>query len=208
MPDQTITFTDDDRLKYGGDWAILETIPKFHPKFGIPLPGTRASIEGASMYYYQFYRGDFINKLNPSGVSPSNPKGEYNFTTWTSDGSKESKRVFMTLTHAKGFKPCLADDWEIGPDLEGIYVRENDNIVIKGGIDGLTSGPQQYDVVMWRTRARMDEERRKMAVMPQNVQDRADDDIANKISSERHLSVRPTTIEELPHVYTPAADEA
>jgi hypothetical protein len=205
--ESTITFTDEDRLRYGGDWSILRTIPKIHPKLGIPLRATRDSIDGASAYYFQFYRGDMINKLNPSGVSPENPKGEYNFCLWTSDGSKESRRFFMTLKHGKGFKPCNSDEWEIGPDLDGIFTKENNMIVIKGGIDGLSSGPAQYDVLMWRTRARMEEEERKMSVMPQNVQQRADSDIADRVSGERHVSVRPTTIEELPHVYTPPPEE-
>lgn len=161
-------FTDDDRLRYGGDWSVLRTVPAngIHPDRNIAaktrLPGTRASISGGENQVHTFLRGDII--------AVDDPTGDYCFITWNDNGTDGpgGSRNFWMLLKRRGYNLCLADQWELSPDMRDIWEVVDNNYVLSGGapIPSGTGVKPVYERLMWCTRARFEVEQAKLNVAP------------------------------------------
>lgn len=192
-----ITITEANRDQFGGDYALTSTVPKIHPRMGIPLAGTRASLGDGGSDVGSFLRGDIIFKEDPTK--------EFNFCLWTDDGTQFSHKFFLLLKR-KGFEPAIAADWDLHPDLRGIYQVENTQLVLKG--NSLVTTRPSYDVVMVRTAERFlleeEKERRKQYA---NIESHSQQKIGEAVTDKR-VEVMPTKIEVIQRRYNPDAVES
>lgn len=177
-----------DRDQFGGDIAITSTVPAFHPKSGRPLSSARGTVPGIG--FRTFMKGDIIFKDDPAK--------EFNFFVWSDDGGEESRRVFMTLTLDKGFKPCKVEDWIIRPELAMVWQAEN------GQISSVTStNPMRpsRDVVFFRSKERWQQSEKEL--QPANdIAGESERKVADSIT-DKQVQALPTKVEITPHVYRP-----
>jgi hypothetical protein len=180
---------DGDRDQYGGDCAILATIPRIHPKTGMPLAGTRMQT-GMEDSYTTLLRGDII--------FAENPEAEYTFFFWDNDGSAESRRQYMTYTLRKGYVPCKASEWILRPELAALYEEKNDQIVIVTDSSPLRPAER---VLMCCPKARWELNQRKLQQIDHVVKE-SEQRIAGSFDDKR-VQALPTTLEITPHTYNP-----
>jgi len=158
-----IEINDTNRYLYGGDIAITSTIPKLHPRLGIPLDQTRKSLTGSSYYLGSFWRGDIVYIPDPTL--------EFNFTRYCDDGSTESRKLWMLLTFEKGFEECKAEEWSLGPELRKAYQVVDNRICLPVGRNA--QGKDLYEVVMVRPAERYFSELAKLQQMDSILPDSA-----------------------------------
>lgn len=187
-----IEINEANRDLYGGDIAITRSIPAIHPKLGIPLDGTRKSVEGASSYYGTFWRGDIIYKPDPTL--------EFNFTRFSDDGTPNSKRLWLLLTIEKGFEEAAADQWDLRPELRKIYSVVDNRLCLPVGRNAV--GKEEYEVVLVRPAARFfAEETRMMREATKILPDTTATRLASSIDGERGVSVLPPQMTQSEHRY-------
>lgn len=179
------------RDDFGGDIAITSTVPRIHPQTGLPMAGTRESV-GMADNYTTFLRGDIISK--------DNPEAEFNFLLWEDDGSPESKRQYMTYTIAKGFRPAVASEWILRPELAQIYSVENDQLVI---VTSTSPTRPAKAVVMVRSKDRWALEQAKLQQVD-SIAKESQRRIGDSIADNR-VQALPTTVDVIPHQYNPEA---
>lgn len=184
----SIEINETNRDEFGGDYAITKTIPKIHPKLGIPLPGTRASVRGASQYTGTLFRGDIIYKADPTR--------EFVFTRWDDDGSQHSRKMWLHLTVERGYSACEAKEWDVRKELRQ-YIEEVDGQLVTR-LRRNIAGKDEYQLWLYVPAERW--ERDEAALRATNIAAEADARIANTIDDNR-VSVLPTTVEVTPHKY-------
>lgn len=189
MSVEIVELTDANRDQFGGDIAITSTIPAMHPKLHIPLPGTRASIKGASMYYRTLFKGDIIYKNDPSL--------EFNFTWWPDNGTEWARNYWMLLTTEKGFVEAEAKDWDIREGLKRIFQVVDGRVCIPIGRNAV--GKDEYEVLMVRTQARWLQEQAALQ-QADSIQAEGEKRIAGSIDDKR-VTVMPSRIEVSEHKY-------
>lgn len=139
----SIEINDGNRHEYGGDCAVVDTVPAVHPRSGKPMARpTRSNVENADLF--TLLSGDIIRKDDPTA--------EFNFTYWTDDKSEDSMRHGITLRAKKGFVPCEPKDWIISPLLREILNVDGAEIVVSG------ARSDRRMVLMYRTKERYEQE--------------------------------------------------
>lgn len=182
--------------QYGGDYAVIRTIPDVHPRTGRPMDKTRKSlIDPTSLG--MLMRGDVVFKPNMAA--------EFQIAMWPDDGTAESKRLYRLMTLKKGYEVAKADEWYIRPELEESKALEKtpDNRII-----AVTSS-KSCDVMMVRRKElllRDEAEERK--VLLAGIHDNRDSKLAEAFGADDRVGVLPTsmTVERVPESYRPDTD--
>ena len=185
-----VQITDANRDQFGGDIAIISTIPLIHPKLGIPLDQTRRSLVGSSLYQGTFWRGDIIYIPDPTL--------EFNFTRYCDDGHVQSRRLWMLLVYEKGFEECRADEWDLRPELRRAYTVVDNRICLPVGRDA--QGKDLYEVVLVRSAERYFLELAKLQQMD-SILPAAASRIGSSLDDTRGISVLPPELTTSEHKY-------
>lgn len=171
---------------WGGDWGVLRTIPKVHPKYGFPLATTREGISNIEYCTTLMLRGDVVYLPDP-GL-------EQQILWWDDDGGLSSRRVYTLATLHKGFEVAKAKEWDIRPELQKLITKEGGQVVI------VTSKDSRM-VMMVRSKERMEfeeeKDRRYLQRINKDMTERVAA-VANQIQGVETLPVE----EEVEHVMT------
>lgn len=164
----TIEINDGNRSEYGGDCAVMDTVPKINPLTGKPMARpTRENVKGSG--FFTLLGGDIIRKDDPSA--------EFNFTYWEDNKSAISMLHSITLKAQKGFASCEPSDWIIRPELREFLIADGSEIVVAGG-----SANYRF-VLMYRTKARYEQEMELERKHLRHIDNGGKDELSSRLSN-------------------------
>lgn len=124
-PQDLVTFSDEDRTRFGGDWGLLRTLPEdgIHPETRQRMFGIRSEQRhtGTTTMSRTFLRGDCIYRPMPELEHVMYPHHD--------DGSQDARDMLDLLVYQAGYAFCRSEEWELSPRMQQFWSVENGQLV-------------------------------------------------------------------------------